>query len=238
VLQLKRDRSCIYYVTEYLEGQSLAQWILDHPKPDLEKVRTMIGQMIKGLRAFHRKEMVHQDIKPENIMVDQHGMIKIIDFGSVRVSGLEEIHTPIQQAHIEGTANYIAPELFEGYEGTPRSDMYALAVTIYEMLSGGHFPYGKLEEAKPHKHYDYVSIRKFNDDVPIWMDRAIQKAVNKNPERRYDSFSEFELDLSNPNPAFMKSTAPLIERNPVGFWKGAAIISIILNLILVILLSK
>jgi len=238
VLQLKRERSCIYYVTEYLEGQSLAQWILDHPKPDLEKVRNMISQMIKGLRAFHRKEMVHRDIKPENIMVDQHGMIKIIDFGSVRVSGLEEIHTPIQQSQIEGTANYIAPELFDGYEATPKSDMYALGVTIYEMLSGGHFPYGKLEEAKPHKHYDYISIRKYNDDVPVWMDRAIQKAVSKNPERRYDSFSEFEHDLSNPNPEFMKAGVPLIERNPIGFWKGLAVISILLNVILILTLAK
>jgi serine/threonine protein kinase len=106
------------------------------------------------------------------------------------------------------------------------------------MLSGGHFPYGKLEEARPHKHYDYISVRKYNDDVPIWMDRAIQKAVSKNPERRYDSFSEFERDLSNPNPAFMKSAAPLLERNPMGFWKGLAVISMVLNLILLVLLSK
>ncbi len=238
VLQLKRERSCIYYVTEYLEGQSLAQWILDNPKPDLEKVRDMVAQMIKGLRAFHRKEMVHQDIKPENIMVDQHGMIKIIDFGSTRVSGLEEIHTPIKQMHVEGTANYIAPELFDGYEATPKSDMYSLAVTIYEMLSGGHFPYGKLEEAKPHKHYDYVSVRNYNQDVPIWMDRAIQKAVSKNPERRYDSFSEFQYDLSNPNPEFMKAGVPLMERNPIGFWKGLAVTSIVLNIILLLALSK
>ena len=238
VLQLKRERSCIYYVTEYLEGQSLSQWILDNPKPDLEKVRDMVAQMIKGLRAFHRKEMVHQDIKPENIMVDQHGMIKIIDFGSTRVSGLEEIHTPIKQMHVEGTANYIAPELFDGYEATPKSDMYSLAVTIYEMLSGGHFPYGKLEEAKPHKHYDYVSVRNYNQDVPIWVDRTIQKATSKNPERRYDSFSEFQYDLSNPNPEFMKAGVPLVERNPIGFWKGLAVISIVLNIILLLALSK
>ncbi|MDQ6980681.1 MAG: protein kinase [Ghiorsea sp.] len=238
VLQLKRERSCMYYVTEFLEGSSLAQWILDNPQPDLEKVRDMVSQIIKGLRAFHRKEMVHQDIKPENIMVDQYDMIKIIDFGSTRVSGLEEIYTPIKQIHVEGTANYIAPELFDGYEATPKSDMYSLAITIYEMLSNGHFPYGKLEEAKPHKHYDYVSVRNYNTDVPIWMDRAIQKAVSKNPERRYDSLSEFQHDLSNPNPEFMKAGVPLIERNPIVFWKGLAVISIVLNVILLLVLSK
>jgi len=238
VFQLKRKRSCIYYVTEFLEGQSLAQWILDNPNPDLGRVRDIIEQIIKGLRAFHRREMVHQDLKPENVMIDKHGVIKVIDFGSTQVAGLKEVYTPVEQHHVEGTANYIAPELFDGFEGTARSDMYSLGVTIYEMLSGGHFPYGETTEAKAHKFYDYKSVRTFNPNVPIWMDRTIQKAVNKNPDRRYDSFSELQFDLSNPNPAFMKNSAPLIERNPIGFWRGLSIILLILNLILVFLASR
>jgi len=238
IYQLKRKRSCLYYVSEFLEGRSLAQWILDNPNPDLKQVRDIVGQVIKGLRAFHRREMVHQDIKPENIMIDKHGMIKIIDFGSTQVAGLKEIYTPIPQQHVDGTANYIAPELFEGFEGTPGSDMYSLGVTIYEILSGGHFPYGEVDEAKAHKHYDYTSVRQYNQNVPIWMDGAIQKSVHKNPDRRYETFSEFQHDLSNPNPALMKTTAPLIERNPVGFWRGLAIILLILNLLLFFLLVR
>jgi len=239
VHQLKRKRSCIYYVTEFLEGQSLAQWILDNPNPDLGQVRDIVDQIIKGLRAFHRREMVHQDIKPENVMIDKHGVIKVIDFGSTQVAGLKEVYTPIEQHHLEGTANYIAPELFDGFEGTPRSDMYSLGVTIYEMLSGGgHFPYGETEEAKAHKFYDYTSVRKYNADVPIWMDRAIQKSVSRNPEHRYDSFSEFQFDLSNPNQEFMKSSAPLIERNPIGFWRGLSILLLLLNLTLLFFLTR
>ncbi len=233
VFQLKRKRSCIYYVTEFLEGKSLAQWMLDNPKPDLGKVRDIVDQVIKGLRAFHRREMVHQDIKPENIMIDKHGTIKIIDFGSTRVAGLDEIFTPTQQNHVEGTANYIAPELFEGYEGTAKSDMYSLAITIYEMLSGGFFPYGELEEAKPHQYYDYTSVRTYNADVPVWMDGAIQKAVSKNPEWRYESLSEFLYDLSNPNPNLMKTSAPLLERNPLAFWKGLTAILLLSNIMLI-----
>jgi len=237
VYQLKRKRSCLYYVTEFLEGQSLGQWILDHPESDLGQVRDIVDQIIKGLRAFHRKEMVHQDIKPENIMIDQHGIVKVIDFGSTQVAGLKEIYTPVKQECVDGTANYIAPELFDGFEGTPRSDMYSLGVTIYEMLSGGHFPYGEIEQAKPHRHYNYTSVRTYNPNVPIWMDGAIRKCVQKDPDKRYESFSELQHDLSNPNPAFMKSTAPLIERNPVGFWRGLSMILLAINILLLFLLS-
>jgi len=238
VHQLKRKRSCLYYVTEFLEGRSLAQWLLDNPNPDLEQVRDIVSQIIKGLRAFHRREMVHQDIKPENIMIDKHGVVKIIDFGSTQVAGLKEVYTPVKQHHIQGTANYIAPELFDGFEGTPRSDMYSLGVTIYEMLTGGHFPYGEMEEAKAHKHYNYISVRKYNPRVPIWMDGAIRKSVHPNPEKRYNSFSEFQHDLSNPNPVFMKTTAPLLERNPVSFWRGFSIVLLVINLILFFLITK
>jgi serine/threonine protein phosphatase PrpC len=238
VHHLKRKRSCIYYVTEFLEGRSLAQWILDNPKPDLDEIRDIVGQIIKGIRAFHRKEMVHQDIKPENIMIDKHNQVKIIDFGSTQVAGLQEVHTPIERLRIEGTANYIAPELFDGFEGTPHTDMYSLGITIYEMLSGGHFPYGKLEKAEAHQHYDYTSIRNYNQNVPVWMDGAIEKSVHKRPEMRYKTFSEFLFDLSNPNSTLMKKTAPLLERNPIGFWRGLSIILLVINFLLLFYISQ
>lgn len=238
VHRLKQHRSSLYYVTEFLEGSPLSQWILDHPNMDLSEVRRIAEQVIKGLRGFHRKEMVHQDLKPDNIMIDLHDNVKIIDFGCVQVSGLKEIYTPLQHQSIQGTANYIAPELFDGFEGTPKSDMYSLGVTLYTMLSHGHFPYGELEKAQKHKHYDYVSIRQYNQQVPVWMDAAIEKSVNPKPERRYDRFSEFLRDLSKPNPSMMKTHAPLIERNPIGFWKGLAIIMLCLNLLLIWFIIK
>ncbi|PCI44170.1 MAG: protein kinase [Proteobacteria bacterium] len=234
---LKQHRSSLYYVTEFLEGSPLSQWMLDHPDMDLSEVRRIAEQVIKGLRGFHRKEMVHQDLKPDNIMIDPDGNVKIIDFGCVQVSGLKEIYTPIQDASVQGTANYIAPELFDGFEATPKSDMYSLGVTLYTMLSHGHFPYGELEKAQKHKHYDYVSIRQYNQQVPVWMDGALEKSVHPNPEKRYDRFSEFLRDLCQPNPLLMKTHAPLIERNPIGFWRGLSIIMICINAVLLWLLS-
>jgi len=203
---------------------------LDNPEPDLNEVRRIAEQIIKGLRGFHRKEMVHQDLKPENIMIDPNGDVKIIDFGCVQVAGLQEIYTPIQDSHVAGTANYIAPELFDGFQATPKSDMYSLGITLYTMLSNGHYPYGEVDKTKKHKHYDYKSVRTYNLNVPIWMDSALEKSVHPNPEHRYERFSEFLRDLSKPNPSLMKTHAPLIERNPVGFWRGLAVILFLLNI--------
>ena len=87
VLTPARAPRTLYFVTEHVEGQTLRQWMNDNPSPHLETVRVIVEQIAKGLRAFHRKEILHQDLKPENILVDRNGTVKIIDFGSSRVAG-------------------------------------------------------------------------------------------------------------------------------------------------------
>ncbi|MDX2471182.1 MAG: bifunctional protein-serine/threonine kinase/phosphatase [SAR324 cluster bacterium] len=240
VLSVKNQdstRTSLYYVTEFISGQSLEQWILDHPMPDLNKVRDIAKQVVDGLRGFHRKDMVHQDIKPENIMIDEHGRIKLIDFGCVQVAGLTEIYSPLTQDDVQGTANYIAPELFEGYQACEKTDMYSFGVTLYQMLTD-HFPYGEVESAKPHKYYQYSSARKHNSALPIWVDECLKKAVQPLPENRYESFSELLFDLSNPNPIFIRKKVPLIVREPVQFWKWTSFLLFTLNVIFLYQLLK
>ena len=82
-----RKRNYLYVVTEFIDGQTLTQWMIDNPKPDLETVRGIVEQIAKGLQAFHRMEMLHQDLRPDNIMIDKTGTVKIIDFGSTKVQG-------------------------------------------------------------------------------------------------------------------------------------------------------
>ena len=223
---LTRQRKFIYLVTEYIEGQTLAQWMTDHPKPDLESVRAIVEQIAKGVRAFHRLEMLHQDLRPENIMIDQSGTVRIIDFGSTSVAGLLEIDTARDQPHMLGAALYTAPEYFLGEAGTSRSDTFALGVITYQMLTG-RLPFDvqipKIKSAADQRNLRYHSLRDFSPDTPAWVDEAIRKAVHPLPVRRYDEVSEFAYDLRHPNRQFQQSRRmPLIERNPVIFWKAVS----------------
>src|SRR5204863_1115252 len=136
-----RERRFLYVAMEYLEGQTLAQWMTDNPRPELETVRGLVEQIARGLQAFHRMEMLHQDLRPENIMLDSTGTVKIIDFGSARVAGVSELAAPLERSSILGTLQYTAPEYFVGDPGTERSDLYSLGVIAYQMLSG-RLPYG------------------------------------------------------------------------------------------------
>ena len=102
---------------EYIDGQTLSQWMVDHPKPSLDSVRDMVQQIAKGLQAFHRKEMLHQDLRPENIMIDRGGTVKIIDFGAVHVAGLAEAAQRPRADAIVGSLQYTAPEYFIGDGG-------------------------------------------------------------------------------------------------------------------------
>jgi hypothetical protein len=132
----RRERRLLHVAMEYVEGQTLAQWMTDNPRPELEKVRSIVEQIARGLQAFHRMEMLHQDLRPQNIMIDGTGTVKIIDFGSARVAGVSECAAPLERSSILGTLQYAAPEYFVGDPGSERSDLYSLGVIAYQMLSG------------------------------------------------------------------------------------------------------
>jgi serine/threonine protein phosphatase PrpC/predicted Ser/Thr protein kinase len=232
-----RKRNYLYIVTEFIEGQTLTQWMIDNPEPDLETVRGIVEQVAKGLRAFHRLEMLHQDLRPENIMIDKTGTAKIIDFGSTQVAGIMEITNLEQQ--LLGTAQYTAPEYFLGESGTTRSDLFSLGVIAYQMLTG-RLPYGaqvaKARTKVAQNRLQYDSLLNDNREVPNWIDGVIRKAVHPDPFKRYGELSEFIYDLRHPNREFVETRPrPLLERKPVRFWQG---VSFILAVIIVILLIK
>ena len=236
--ELTRKRNYLYTVTEFIEGQTLSQWMTDNPSPDIETVRIIVEQIARGLRALHRQEMLHQDLRPANIMIDKTGTVKIIDFGSVRVAGVAESTAVHEQQHILGTAIYTAPEYFLGETGTTRSDMFSLGIIAYQMLSG-RLPYGtqvaKAATRAAQRKLVYDSVLDDERTIPAWVDEAIKKAVHPNPCMRYDVISEFVHGLRHPTRAFLnKARPPLMERNPVLFWKG---VSLMLFLVILFLLT-
>jgi serine/threonine protein phosphatase PrpC len=233
-----RRRNYLYVATEYIEGQTLGQWMFDNPKPDLETVRGIVEQIAKGLRAFHRKEMLHQDIRPENILIDKTGTVTIIDFGSTKIAGVVEAAPSPDDNDILGTAQYTAPECLAGEAGSPRSDMFSLGVITYQMLTG-NLPYGsQIARARTKAQFTrltYISALDDTREIPAWIDGALRKAVHPDPMQRYESLSEFIFDLRQPNANYRDSTVtPLLQRNPLLFWKCT---TVILTCIIVVLLA-
>lgn len=219
-----RRRNYLYVVSEYVEGRTLSQWMIDNPAPDLETVRDIVEQIAKGLRAFHRMEMLHQDLRPENIMIDKTGTVKIIDFGSVRVAGVVEA---VPDGDILGTEQYTAPEYFLGDVASPRSDLFSLGVITYQMLTG-RLPYGAaVARARTRAQVRRLKYRSAMEDeraIPAWIDGALRRAVHPNPDKRYESLSEFVFDLRQPNAAYLDGSPSLVERNPLLFWKCATLL--------------
>lgn len=233
VIAQQRPRRFLYYVSEYIEGVTLRSWMHDNPDADLNSVREIIQQLARGLLAFHKLEMIHQDLKPENVMIDGRGTVRIIDFGSTKIAGVEEISSPLERVTLLGTKNYTAPEYLLGHPCSARSDIFSLGVICYEMLTG-KLPFGdKYDESAIHV-LSYIPARRWTPHLPVWVDDALEKAVRKNPERRYSELSEFIHDLNNPNPEFSRERhEPLLMRNPLAFWRGLAVAALILNGILI-----
>lgn len=241
-VEQKRPRRFLYYVLEYVNGKTLEQWLDDVGTLDLKMVRELVPQIVSGLRAFHRLDMLHQDLKPGNIMISHDGVLKIIDFGSTKIAGIADISTPVERRELLGTKHYTAPEYLLGRPGMTQSDQFALGCIVYQMLTG-KLPYGeKLAKAREQRginRLNYRPISEYISDIPHWVDKAVRKAVQVSPESRYEALSEFESDLVKPNPDYLREDQlPLLQRNPVGFWRSLSLLLLITNLVLAYLLMQ
>ena len=216
-------RQWLYYLSEYVEGETLAKWIETNNKRDVEQVLDITEQMVKGVRSLHRKETLHQDLKPANIVLSLDGEAKLIDFGSCLVAGMNEISLPFERDTVLGTATYAAPEYKLRRSGSVRSDQFSIAMIAYEMLTG-RLPFGKefdrCETKQDFSRLKYEHAYWHNPMVPAWMDGALRKALQFSPDLRYESLSEFVFDLRHPNQQFMQlKNQPLIERKPLLVWQ-------------------
>ncbi|WP_111642912.1 bifunctional protein-serine/threonine kinase/phosphatase [Marinimicrobium alkaliphilum] len=241
VIQPPRARACLYYLTDYVPGQTLGEVIKERRQLAIPDAVQLIEQLVRGIRAFHRKETLHQDIKPDNIVLGRQGPV-IIDFGSCWVAGVEEIGAPFVRDRILGTLDYSAPEYRYGGKVGPRSDQFSLAVLLYEMLTGKR-PYGdaysKAMDVKAFQRLRYIPASRHNPLIPQWLDKALEKALSIHPGSRYSALSEWLTDIKRPNPHWVSSGAqPLLERNPLRFWQLLAAAGWVVTIVLTVYLLR
>lgn len=235
----ERPRTHLFVAMEFIDGQTLAQWMRDNPHPSLDSARSIIEQLAQGLQALHRREMLHQDLRPENVMIDHQGTVKLIDLATAHVEGLAEYHRDAFVTAVPGTLQYTAPEYLLGQGGSQRSELFALAAITYQMLTG-QLPYG-LEASRVRSPADlrrlrYVPVRHLRPDLPQWVDAVLAKALHPTPAKRQEVISEFIHDLKAPGARFhSQRSTPLIERNPVLFWKGSTALLSLAVLVLIAL---
>jgi serine/threonine protein phosphatase PrpC len=226
----------LYHVCEYIQGQTLSQWLLDHPKPSLSQVRPIIEQLILALRTFERLELVHRDLKPDNIMITEQGQVKLIDYGAVLIPALCENSDNFSCEHPLGAVNYVAPETLNQLQTDTVSDLFSLGVICYELLTGS-LPFKAMTVAssklKQVDKWQYLSIRHQRPELPLWVDLCLQKACHPNRDKRYQVYSEFYSDLSKANHNMLEAyqSQPLLARDPLCFWQLCSLILACLLLI-------
>lgn len=230
------DSKFLYHICEYVEGATLRQWMYDNPKPDLQKVRELAKQIAASLRVLQRLGMLHRDLKPDNVMLTPNGEVKLIDFGTVQVSGLQDIASPLREDTPVGTADYMAPEYLLGERGEYRSDIFSFGVIIYELLTDTlpfKTPPARLGSKLDYSFWKYRSALEVRKDLPQWLDLALRKACAPRPSQRYAVLSEFLHDLEVPNQQLVAAEQhkPLIEKNPVRFWQAVSALLFLLLLL-------
>jgi serine/threonine protein phosphatase PrpC len=213
-------QTCLYTAMPLYAGELLATRIARRPQVGLDEGRNIAIRLARGVAALHRAGIIHRDIKPDNIILEHDGALKLIDLGVVRVPGLEDF--PPQD--IPGTAAYMAPEMFAGEAGTAATDIYALGVTMFRAFAG-EFPYGNVDAISPPRRSRPIALADLRPDLPAWLQAALGRAIAVDPAERFRDVMEFAAEMeAGPAlpPAPPRRPLTLYERAPVRFWQGVA----------------
>jgi serine/threonine-protein kinase len=214
------ERSRRYMVLEWVDGKLLRELLNEEKKLPAERAIKIALGLCKALEYIHSQGVVHRDLKPENIMVDAEDGIKLIDFGIAANAGSRRL-TFAKLTEAMGTPDYISPEQVKGKRGDARSDIYALGVMLYEMLTGkvpfsGPNPFVVMNERLLNHP---LPPREANPDISPELQEIIYRALERDPKKRYASAREFALDLEHPEKVGVADRAELRDwkqkRSPV-----------------------
>ncbi|MEN5302416.1 bifunctional protein-serine/threonine kinase/phosphatase [Pseudomonas sp. TWI628] len=233
-LHAASQRQHLYYVMREHSGKTLATQLDDHGPLALAQWLEIARQLLQAAGVLHRRNLLHRDIKPENLHLGDDGQVRLLDFGLAYCPGLSQ--DPLHE--LPGTPSYIAPEAFEGQPPSPRQDLYAVGVTLYRLLTG-HYPYGEIEAFQRPRFGQAVNPSRYRPDLPEWLQHNLLQAVAADPAQRFETAEQWLLLLERGDRQELPSRPrPLLEREPLKVWRTLALLSLLLNLILLFALLK
>jgi len=227
-------RSALYYLMTWHAGASLqARLAAGQHFPVGEAVRHGIA-LLKAIAALHRLDIIHRDIKTDNIHLGQDGVLRILDLGVAISLGEQK---PDEVAGQAGTPSYMAPELFAGAAPSAGCDLYAAGVTLYHLLTR-KYPYDEIEPFQKPKFGEPDRPTRWRPEIPGWLENILLKAVAREAKDRFETAEEFLLALGRgaSRPVAALPRQPLAQRNPLLTWKIIAAVSLVLNLLLLVVL--
>ena len=226
ILVSPEEQTRLYGVQPFYAGKTLEQRINDHIHYPLslgEQIDIAV-MLTKAIAALHRQGIVHRDIKPDNVIIEVDGGLKLIDLGVVRLPKLEDFAPD----EVPGTPSFLAPEMYEGNKGDEATDQYALGVTLWRMFAGV-YPYGEVAQ------YDIPAFKKpalpstHNPDIPGWLDAVLMRAVAVRPKDRYANVLELLRALNAGPPVKRALVRPQVKVQPLPmwFWQAAAVLELV-----------
>ena len=221
IIELPHGRqTCLYTVMPLYEGELLETRMARPPALGLEEGRHIAVKLARAAAALHRNGIIHRDIKPDNVILEADGSLKLIDLGVVRMPGLED--GPPEE--IPGTRAYVAPEMLADEPGNEATDIYALGVTMFQAFTG-EFPYGNADATSPPARTRPHELSALRPDLPSWLQDGLSRAIALDPAQRFGDMSEFALEMeAGPAqaPVMIRRPQTLYERSPLLFWKCLA----------------
>lgn len=225
------ERQHLYYVQREHCGQTLAEHLRLSGPLGLPEWLDIAPRLLRALGMLHRRNILHRDLKPENLLWGDDGELRVLDFGLAYCPGLsqDEVHS------LPGTPSYIAPEAFAGVAPSAQQDLYAAGVTLYHLLTG-HYPYGEIEAFQHPRFGTPTPASRYRPDLPNWLDECLNRALSADPAQRLETAEQWLLLLEHgERQALSVRPRPLLEREPLKVWRGLALFSLVLNLLLIVL---
>ncbi|MFA6195885.1 MAG: bifunctional protein-serine/threonine kinase/phosphatase [Sulfurimonas sp.] len=228
---IPKNRTQRYYVMQTFQGEDLDKY-LTHKQITIDDTIQLAKTLLKMSQFLLKYDLVHGDIKPNNIMIakdaDENLEFKIIDYGSIT-----EIFSTDTRA---GTPSYLSPERFSNESISETTEIFSIGVTLYLALTG-KYPYGEIEPFQTPTFKDATKPSVYNKNIPTWLDSVILRSIALEKDKRYQHYSEMLYELQSPQnvKAFFPKNSSIIQRSPVVFYRTAFTLMFIVNIVLLVL---